>query len=100
MEEAYTFWKQEFCKTIDVDKFDKQYGYNIRHMFGKEGKKADYQPWSCNKVINQISPGPDEYHGCPFKTYSEEPLKQLLNSYGLKPEEMKPVIDKRRENLH
>jgi DNA primase large subunit len=52
MDEAYTFWKMEFTKKMDTDKFEKQYGYNIRHMFGKEGKKADYKPWSCNKVIN------------------------------------------------
>ena len=51
MEEAYAFWKSEFCKTMDSEKFDKQYGYNIRHMYGKEGKKADYSAWSCNKVI-------------------------------------------------
>jgi DNA primase large subunit len=69
-------------------------------MFGKEGKKADYKPWSCSKVLAQITPGNEEYHGCPFKTYSEEPLKQMLSSYGIKAEEMKPVIDKRRENLH
>ena len=39
MDEAYSFWKQEFCKKMDTDKFEKSYGYNIRHMFGKEGKK-------------------------------------------------------------
>jgi len=39
MDEAYTFWKQEFTKKMDLDKFEKGYGYNIRHMFGKEGKK-------------------------------------------------------------
>lgn len=54
MEEAYTFWKTEFCKKVDTDKFEKQYGYNIRHMYGKEGKKNDYKPWSCQKVIGQI----------------------------------------------
>ena len=100
MDEAYTFWKQEFCKKMDSDKFEKGYGYNIRHMFGKEGKKQDYKPWTCNKVINQITPGPEEFHGCPFKTFSEDNLKQLLSSYGLKNEEMKTIVDKRRENLH
>ena len=100
MDETYTFWKQEFCKKIDGDTFEKQYGYNIRHMFGKEGKKQDYKPWSCTKVLNQTTPGYEEYHGCPFKTYSEEPLRQLLSSYGLKNDEMRPIIDKRRENLH
>ena len=39
MEEAYTFWKHEFTRKIDADKFERQYGYNVRHMFGKEGKK-------------------------------------------------------------
>ncbi|CDW72196.1 dna primase large subunit [Stylonychia lemnae] len=100
MEEAYTFWKQEFCKNMDNDKFEKQYGYNIRHNFGKEGKKQDYKPWNCQKILQQTTPGPDEYHGCPFKTFSEEPLRQMLSSYGLKPDDMKVVIDKRRENLH
>lgn len=52
MDEAYTFWKTEFTKKMDGDKFEKGYGYNIRHMFGKEGKKNDYKPWNCNKVIN------------------------------------------------
>jgi DNA primase large subunit len=52
-------------------------------MFGKEGKKADYKPWSCYKVLNLQPPGPEEYHGCPFKTFSEEPLKQLLSTYGI-----------------
>ena len=27
-------------------------------------------------------------------------MKQLLSSYGLKQEEMKTIVDKRRENLH
>lgn len=100
VDEAYTFWKQEFCKKMDTDKFEKGYGYNIRHMFGQEGKKQDYKPWGCNKVINQTTPGPDEFHGCPFKTFSEDPLRQLLGSYGLKNEEMRTILDKRRENLH
>lgn len=100
VDEAYSFWKQEFCKKLDVDKFDRQYGYNIRHMFGKEGKKQDYQPWKCSKILSQTTPGNDEFHGCPFKTFSEDPLRQLLSSYGLKNEEMKTIMDKRRENLH
>jgi DNA primase large subunit len=83
VDEAILFWKKEFCKKIDGDKFEKLYAYNIRHNYGKEGKKNDYKPWNCNKVINQVTPGPGEFHGCPFKTFSEEHLRNLLNSYGL-----------------
>ena len=53
MDEAMQFWRQEFSKKgIDGDKFDKNYGYNIRHMFGQEGKRNDYKSWNCQKVIN------------------------------------------------
>jgi DNA primase large subunit len=83
LDETIMFWKQEFTKKpgMDAEKFEKNYAYNIRHMFGKEGKQADYKPWSCNKIINQTTPGAGELNGCPFKTFSEENLRQLLNLY-------------------
>ena len=34
VDEAILFWKTEFCKKIDADKFEKGYAYNIRHMYG------------------------------------------------------------------
>ena len=34
MDEAMKFWKDEFTKKIDGDKFEKNYSYNVRHMFG------------------------------------------------------------------
>lgn len=60
MEESLTFWKQEFTKKkdIDGDKFEKNYAYNIRHSYGAEGKRNDYKPWNCTKVINLVTPGP------------------------------------------
>jgi len=60
---------------MDTEKFEKNYSYNIRHMYGKEGKLADYKSWSCTKIISQATPGPGEFHGCPFKTFSEDSLK-------------------------
>ena len=53
MDEAMQFWKRELTKKMDSDKFEKNYAYNIRHMFGQEGKRNDYKPWNCTKVINQ-----------------------------------------------
>jgi len=34
MDEANKFWKDEFTKKMDGDKFEKNYAYNIRHMYG------------------------------------------------------------------
>ena len=54
MDESLVFWKQEFTKKHDIDseKFEKNYAYNIRHSYGQEGKRNDYKPWNCSKIIN------------------------------------------------
>ncbi|XP_060572959.1 DNA primase large subunit-like [Ruditapes philippinarum] len=80
LEEAIKFWRSEFTKLIDVDKFDKQYLYNIRHNYGKEGKRADYTPYSCMKIIMSNAPGPGDAHGCPFKHTDMDLLKQKLKN--------------------
>lgn len=81
LEESHTFWKQKFSKKYDADKFEKNYAYNIRHMYGREGKKNDYRPWNCTKVIQSVNPGTGEYHGCPFSNMDDQNLRSMLRSY-------------------
>ena len=102
LDESLRFWKGEFTKKNDIDneKFEKQYAYNIRHSYGQEGKRNDYKARNCNKTINLAAPGPGEYHGCPFKTFSNENLIQLLNSYGVSKPDLKIILDKKDSNLH
>eukprot|EP00074_Homo_sapiens_P090127 XP_016866494.1 DNA primase large subunit isoform X2 [Homo sapiens] len=86
LEQALQFWKQEFIKgKMDPDKFDKGYSYNIRHSFGKEGKRTDYTPFSCLKIILSNPPSQGDYHGCPFRHSDPELLKQKLQSYKISP---------------
>nr|XP_033330204.1 DNA primase large subunit-like isoform X1 [Megalopta genalis]XP_033330205.1 DNA primase large subunit-like isoform X1 [Megalopta genalis] len=82
MEDALHFWKTEFTKKIDSDKFDKQYAYTIRHTFGKEGKQTNYTPMGCTKIITSAV-GPGEYHGCPYKHMDNEILRQKLSGIGI-----------------
>ncbi|XP_068681168.1 DNA primase large subunit-like [Montipora foliosa] len=83
LEEALIFWRSEFTKLMDVDKFDKQYAYNIRHSYGKEGKRQDYTPYSCMKIIMTNPPGPGDHHGCPFRHTDADLLRQRLAAYGV-----------------
>lgn len=37
--------KGMFTKIMSLDQFQKQYAYNVRHMYGKEGKRTNYTPY-------------------------------------------------------
>eukprot|EP00958_Prasinococcus_capsulatus_P027829 scaffold5931_cov410-Prasinococcus_capsulatus_cf.AAC.7 len=76
MEDALMFWKAEFTKKIPADKFEKEYAYNIRHNYGKEGKRQDYTPYTCMKVISS-TPGAGDSHGCPYRHFSK--VRALAN---------------------
>ncbi|NXO03477.1 PRI2 primase, partial [Rhinopomastus cyanomelas] len=82
LEQALEFWKKEFIRgKVDADKFDKGYAYSIRHSYGKEGRRTDYTPYSCMKIITSNPPSQGDYHGCPFRHCDPELLKQKLQSY-------------------
>ena len=49
-------------------------------MYGKEGKRANYTPYNCVKIIMNNAPQTSgDHHGCPFRHYDEEHLSVLLN---------------------
>lgn len=77
MDDALSFFQRHFS-TVTGEQFQKQYSYNIRHMYGKEGKRATYTPYSCLKVIMGNAPAAGDHHGCPYKHYDADHLSQLL----------------------
>lgn len=94
LDESLRFFKTEFSKgTISVDKFEKEYAYNIRHSYGKEGKHTSYTPYSCLKIITNHMPGNQDYHGCPFKHFERDFLKQKLRQYGRNEDEIGQIME-------
>ncbi|KAF0699032.1 Aste57867_10377 [Aphanomyces stellatus] len=78
LDDALAFWRKEFCKKMNVDDFNKKYAYNIRHNYGKEGKRKDYTPFNCMKIITADPPKQGDYHGCPFRHFDEHHLRANL----------------------
>ena len=93
LDDALRFWQREFTKKITTDQFMKQYAYNIRHNYGKEGKRADYTPYSCTRIILGTTPGANEYHGCPYKTYDRAHLSQMLRQMNLNSGAVSDIVD-------
>ncbi|KAJ8876242.1 hypothetical protein PR048_024152 [Dryococelus australis] len=92
LENAMRFWRAEFTRMMDVDKFEKEYAYNIRYNYGKEGKRTNYTPYSCLKIIME-NVGAGDSHGCPFKHTDLSTLKQKLLGYGIPVAGVQQVAD-------
>uniref|UniRef100_A0A803L1A8 DNA primase large subunit C-terminal domain-containing protein n=1 Tax=Chenopodium quinoa TaxID=63459 RepID=A0A803L1A8_CHEQI len=93
LDDALVFWKSEFSKKVGAERFDKEYAYSIRHSYGKEGKRVDYTPYSCQKVISS-TPGVGDHHGCPYRHFSEDNLRAALSKMGVSSRAMTDVMDK------
>ncbi|CAL1538917.1 unnamed protein product [Lymnaea stagnalis] len=92
LEEAVKFFRTEFIKSMDVDTFDKKYSYGIRYNYGKEGKKTDYTPYGCMKIIMNNAPAAGDSHGCPFRHFDADFLKQRISTQGISKEGIDVVM--------
>ena len=96
VEETLKFYQKKYEKKTPIDKFEKEYAYNIRHSYGLEGKRQSYAPYNCEKIINMNVPMGNECHGCPFKNYSEENLRKILNTCNLKDVDIEDILNKKK----
>lgn len=82
VDEAVVFWRKAFAKFTD-DKFNKEYRYNIRHMYGLEGSRNDYRAKNCQQIIADSQPAAGDCHGCPYRYFSPENLDVALARMGI-----------------
>lgn len=83
LDDALKFFRDEFTQKVTPERFQRDYAYNIRYNYGKEGKRTNMSPFGCNKIINENTPGPSDTHGCPFKHYDTSNLRLMFNRFGI-----------------
>ena len=87
LDESLTFWRTAFHKITD-DTFNKDYRYNVRHVYGDVGgdqnrRGGGYSPFSCQKILLENAPSPGGAHGCPYRHFGIENLETLLQGMGV-----------------
>jgi DNA primase large subunit len=91
LDDALRFWREEFTRNMTTDQFEKNYSYNIRHNYGKEGKRTNYTPYGCMKIITGLAPPTSEdHHGCPFKNFTPNNLRMEMKAF--KREQVEEII--------
>lgn len=100
MEDCIAFLQKHF-RVITNEEFNKQYSYNLRHIYGKEGKRESKSSYACMKIIMGLPApsGPQQHHGCPYRHYDSTHLYQLLSSLkiGNSPLERKEIVEIAKE---
>ncbi|KXJ92911.1 eukaryotic and archaeal DNA primase, large subunit-domain-containing protein [Microdochium bolleyi] len=106
LEECLVFWRSAFHKVTD-DQFNKEYRYNVRHVYGDVGGDSNrrgggYSPFSCQKILTEHPPGPGEAHGCPYRHFNLENLSALLQGVGITDQSVLRGVkeDKEKQKFH
>ncbi|EDO16807.1 hypothetical protein Kpol_1056p7 [Vanderwaltozyma polyspora DSM 70294] len=100
-DEAMNFWTDAFTTKgghLTVDKFNKEYRYNFRHNYGLEGNRINYKPWDCRTILSKPRPARGEFHGCPYRDWTEEKLSSELNKLNLSNHAITSVLDSCKKN--
>jgi len=96
LEDSLALWREQMMRGgKTAEQFEKQYSYNIRHNYGMEGKRTNYTPYSCVKIIG-ATPVADQAHGCPFKHWDSQHLTHALAAMRITGPAVAEIVDKAR----
>jgi len=92
LENAITFFKQEFTQKMSEQRFDRHYKPNIHYNYFKHGNMINRSAYSCLKIINSHPPGPLDVHGCPFRHYDKKHLRKMLDEHEIRQDGQKRIL--------
>ena len=98
LEDAMEFWRDSMANStpaITGDKFNKEFAYNVRHSYGKEGSRKETSPYSCMKIISDgAGNDPQCNGGCPYRTFSEQALRTQFNQLRIPAYKQDGILEK------
>jgi DNA primase large subunit len=80
LSDSLAFWRSELSQIVGESGFDKQYAYNIRYNYGKEGSAKSRTAYSCLGIIRHPAPAATQTHGCPFMQWGVSQCTALLRT--------------------
>jgi len=80
-------------QAMSAEDFVKRFAYNIRHNYGKEGRRKDYSAYNCTRIILGAPPGSGEYHGCPFRHWQPNHLSAALSKMQIGGSDSAQIMD-------
>ncbi len=77
VDDQMNYWFNFAVDNLDIsyDQFEKNVGYTIRHLYGMEGGKTDYDMMSCGTIQSTAN-----YH-CRFQDLKIEKIKEIIQEY-------------------
>ncbi|CBK22163.2 uncharacterized protein [Blastocystis hominis] len=91
VEGALAFFQQQFTAKLSVEKFTRQYAYNIRYLYGLEGRRVPLNALPCS-VMMKTRPTGQQCHGCPFVYMQDAALEQLLRTLRVREEAIGNIV--------
>lgn len=80
VDQSVQWWHDEFVQLVGEDGWKKKnYNYNIRYNYGEVGRRQNWHPYNCHKIISSSSDRSDP-HGCPFRNRTQELIFGELRS--------------------
>lgn len=79
-DDSILFFSRIFTKLMTVDKFNREYLYNIRYVYGDEGRKIAMGSYKCQRLVLDVPVGAENENtcGCPFAYFNETRMRQFL----------------------
>lgn len=81
-DEALTHFRRYYTLKYPEEIYAKRHEYLFKHVYQLVGFHNQYSPSVCDEIINSTV-GPRNNHGCPFKHFDGEKLRQTLRNEGV-----------------